>query len=43
MNGDYEEALERIREIERRMRELETLLRERLDRLEAEVKKSGWK
>ncbi len=43
MDGEYEEALERILEIERRMGELERFLSERMERLEAEVRGSEWR
>ena len=43
MDASDEQTLNRIREIERRLREMETLLNARLEKIEEELKRSVWK
>ncbi len=43
MDASDEHALNRIREIERRLRDMEILLNARLEKIEEELKRSVWK
>ena len=43
MNGNTEDTANRIRELERRMHELEEEMRSQAARLEEEMKARGWK
>lgn len=43
MDWNYEEAFERIRDLEQRMKELEAQMKEQADKLDDELRKSGWK
>ena len=43
MDLNNEDTMDRIRELERRMSELKEQMKEQVDRLEEELRKSGWK
>lgn len=43
MDRNNDETMERIRILEQHIRELEAQMKEQVDRLEEELRKSGWK